>query len=93
MNIGAATEYVENFQTRFMRDLLSQAHASYWRHRAATFENARPKSSDYNGEATPGQLAERDRRLAGIAQACRNAADLALITAHDEPGDETGAAA
>jgi hypothetical protein len=53
------------------------ATARYWRRRAATFEDARPRVDDFHGLATPANLAARWDRLTEIAQACRNRAELA----------------
>lgn len=54
------------------------ADAAYWRRRAAEFEAALPRPGDYIGsESTPEKRAERVARLAEIAKACRNRAQLA----------------
>ena len=61
---------------RFLQDALTQAMPDHHARRAATFEAARPHPDDYNGRATPADLAEADRRCAATAQSCR---DHALV--------------
>jgi hypothetical protein len=58
------------------REALNDALACTWRRRAEWFEWARPRLSDFNGNATAAELAERDRKLAAQALACRNKAAL-----------------
>lgn len=48
-----------------------------WEQRADEFEAARPKRGEFHGNATREELLDRDRRLAEIAQACRNRASIA----------------
>ncbi|MGD7707253.1 hypothetical protein [Microlunatus sp. Y2014] len=62
---------INHFRARVLQDCLSEATAAYWRGRAQTFEDARPKATDYNGRATSAQLAAKDAELAAIAAACR----------------------
>lgn len=58
-----------------VEDAWREAEAINWERRAAIFEKARPQPGDFNGNATVDELAERDRRCAETAQACRNKAD------------------
>ena len=67
---------MEAIPQRAVQEALSSALACTWSRRAAMFEWARPKPGDWNGNATPAELAARDRRLAAQAQACRNKAAL-----------------
>jgi hypothetical protein len=71
--------YHASFRRRVIQDAYAEASAAQWRRRAATFEWARPRRGDYPGHASRADLAARDRRLAAIAEACRNRAQLALI--------------
>lgn len=59
---------------RLLLDAFTEAMAIRWERRARTFEAARPQPTDYNGHATADELAERDRRLAETAEACRSRA-------------------
>lgn len=65
-----------HFLARALQDCLSQATADYWRRRAQTFLDAAPRPGDYNGKATPAQLAERAQRCRQAAQACLQRASL-----------------
>lgn len=66
--------------SRAIEDALSEATPGYWRRRAAALEAARPRPGDFPGRASEAELAERDRRLADAASACRRAAVLAETT-------------
>ena len=61
-----------NMLRRFLQDALTSAQADQWDARAEVFEAARPHPDDFNGNATPAELAERDARNAATAQECRN---------------------
>ena len=61
---------------RFVHDALNDALACTMRRRAELFEWARPRPGEYAGQATPAELAARDRLLAAQAKACRNKAIL-----------------
>ena len=76
MTLAATIEHLDHFQHRVVQDALKDAHPGYWLHRARIFEAARPRPGDYVGRATPGDLAERDERIAASAQACRARADV-----------------
>ncbi|MGB3763220.1 MAG: hypothetical protein WA966_08355, partial [Ornithinimicrobium sp.] len=79
-------EYVEQFRGRVVQEALAAATASFWRHRAAQFEDARPREGDFTGRATTEDLAAADHRMAETAQACRNRARISLIL--DENGED-----
>lgn len=92
---------VEHFRVRVLQDALNQATARYWMRRATAFEDARPRSGDHPGGPVDwhtgqpcapavgaAQLAEQDRRLAGIAQACRNRAAVSLPDTHHHDDEE-----
>ena len=61
-----------NMLRRFLQDALTSAQADQWDARAEVFEAARVRPGDFNGSATPAELAERDARNAATAQECRN---------------------
>ena len=77
--MSSLADHLEQFRARVLADALNEASAAYWLRRAVQFDNARPRPGDYTGAATPQQLAQRDARLAEVAQACRAAADVALL--------------
>lgn len=52
------------------------ATARYWRRRAATFEDAKPRDGDYLGRATHEDLARQWDRLDSLAKACRHNAEV-----------------
>jgi hypothetical protein len=56
---------------RVTQDVMLTGTATYWRRRADTFDWARPRPGDYTGQATAGDLRDRDQRLAEAAAACR----------------------
>lgn len=66
----------ERIQYRAFQDLMQVASAATWERRAAALEFARPRPGDFNGNATPEELAARDERLAREAEQCRNHAKL-----------------
>ena len=57
---------------RFLQDAITAALPDQWDARSEVFEAARPHPDDFNGNATPAELAERDARNAATAQECRN---------------------
>ncbi len=78
------TGFLENFQRRLIQDACQEARADYWERRAEYFEWARPKPGDRTGRATPEQIAEQDRRMASVAVACRQRAQLIRAGAFDD---------
>lgn len=79
IDLPALVDHVDHFQRRVLNEALLDASATYWRRRAAMFEWARPRPTDYPGRATPAERRERDARLAALAQACRNRAEVSII--------------
>lgn len=79
MNLEPILEHVAHFQRRVVQDAIADATGAYWERRAATFEWARPRPSDYRGRATEQQIADRDHRCAEAAKACRARASTSLI--------------
>ena len=69
---------LEHFARRLLTHAISEAESDYWRRRAATFEQARPRRGDFHGRATREELAAADARLARVAQACRKRAAIAV---------------
>ena len=62
---------------RVAQDCLNEAAAATWWRKADAYEWARHRPGvDYTGNATPAELAERDRKLAAQAAACRHKAEL-----------------
>ena len=74
--ILARIDIAEPIRRRVVQDAMNDALACTWRRRADLFEWARPKPTDFNGNATAAEIAEHDRKLAAQAQACRHAALL-----------------
>lgn len=72
---GVADE-LTRFGVRLIEDAIATAAPWFWLRRADQFEDARPRPGDFVGLATDEDLAERDARLAGTAEACRQHADL-----------------
>ncbi len=72
----ALSEHVQQFQLRVVQGALTTATAAFWRRRAADFDQARPRDSDYTGNATRDDLAALDQRCAAAARACRHHALL-----------------
>lgn len=66
----------EAFRVRFLADLLTDGMAGQWEKRARVFEWAAPRPSDFNGRATPAELAERTQRCQATAAACRAKAQV-----------------
>jgi len=65
-----------HFAARVIQDALTEAEAAGWERRARAFEEAAPRSTDFNGRATPAELEERSRRCLAVAAACRHKAEL-----------------
>lgn len=69
--ILTAEQEIEEAALRNLQQILNEGLAATWERRARQFEEARPKPGDYMGQATPAEIAERDRDLAETARACR----------------------
>lgn len=74
--ILARVDVEEPIRRRVVQDALSQAAACTWWRKSELYEWARPRPTDFNGNATPAELAERDRKLAAQALAFRHKAEL-----------------
>lgn len=69
--VALAVLDAEHMMHRAVGDMVQAASANQWERRAEVFEWARPRPGDFNGRATPQDLAERDRRLVDTAARCR----------------------
>lgn len=67
---------LNRYRVRWLEQLITEASADYWERRAATFDAARPRPTDYHGRATPADLARQDQRCRDTAAACRSHASL-----------------
>ena len=72
------------FNADVVLDALEHASSARWLRRAAQFEDARPKPTDYTGKATAAQLAAADARCAQAAQLCRHRAGIEAASTHDK---------
>lgn len=79
MTTEAVVTHIEHFQHRVIQDAIKDAHAGYWRHRARTFQWARPRPGDFVGLATPDELAARDAALVEIIDACMARAHTSVL--------------
>jgi len=66
----------EAMRRRGAQEALSLAAACTWTRRAEALEGAISRPTDYRGQSTLEQIAERDRLLAAQAKACRHKAIL-----------------
>ena len=69
-------DVAERMRVRAVQESVNNARACTWTRRAELLEFAMSRAEDYHGQATAEQIAERDRRLAAQAEACRHHADL-----------------
>jgi hypothetical protein len=67
---------LDHFRTRVLQDALTEATAAYWEGRADAFDWAAPKSTDFRGQATDAELADRAQRCRDTGLACRRNAQL-----------------
>ena len=72
------------FARRVVEEALTTAMPAFWERRAVELDEARPRRSDFNGRASSAELAERDRRLAEQAAACREHAELLRMFPEEE---------
>ena len=70
-------DHLIQFERRLLADALQTATAAYWQRRAAAFEAAKPRSTDYRGRATDDDLRDAWRRCDDAARACRARAKAA----------------
>lgn len=69
-------DVAQRLAARVIEDALTSVTPDFWRRRAEVFEWARPRPGDFIGRAAEAELAARDARLAGMAEACRRHAEL-----------------
>lgn len=81
MTAEGVVTHLEWFQHRVVQDAMKDAHGGYWRHRAKTFEWARPRPGDFVGLATPEDLAVRDAALVELIDACHAKAAASVLGA------------
>lgn len=70
------SEALHQLFRRMMQQAMQEQTAKFWRKRAEQFESARPRKSDYRGDATDADLKRRDDYCAQTALACNRHADL-----------------
>ena len=71
---------------RTLADAWIEGHATYWERRARQLEGARPRPSDFTGNATAEDLTSAYDRLTEAAAACRARAsltDLSVASLHE----------
>jgi hypothetical protein len=69
---------------RVVEEALTAALPAFWERRAEQLDDARPRPTDFHGRASSAELAERDRRLAEQAAACREHAELLRMFPEEE---------
>jgi hypothetical protein len=62
----------EQIRVRIAQDIMQRGMVAYWLARAETFEAARPRPGDWMGNLSPAAVADQDKRLADLAQLCRD---------------------
>lgn len=67
----AVDAQLSRYAVRMLEDAITEAMPWHWTHRAEQLEDARPRPTDYRGQATREDLAERYARLTEQADACR----------------------
>ena len=77
---GALVEHVDHFQARVVREAIRDAESWQWLRRAAEWQAAAPKPTDYHGNATREELSARYRRCMDNAAACRARAEVSLLS-------------
>ena len=74
----------ERMRVRAVQEAVSNAAAYTWTRRAEAYESALSRDGDFRGQATAEQIAERDRRLAAQARACRAKSTLLQLGLLDD---------
>lgn len=64
-------EAAEQMQKRAIQDMVQMASADFWDRRAEAFASAVPKASDFHGDASAQEIADRAIRCKTIADQCR----------------------
>ena len=72
-----AQAHREAFVLGVLTDAMRDGAKKCWRRRGDAFEAARPRPGDYCAK-NPEQVAEQDARLAAMATACRNRAEMCV---------------
>ena len=67
----AVESSLSRYAVRILEDAITEAMPWHWMRRAEDLEDARPRPTDYRGQATREDLAERYARLTEQAAACR----------------------
>lgn len=76
--IAALAPEVDHFRRRVLQDALSEALSVQWERRAAEFEAAAPRQSDFPGRAPSESREQRTQRILEAARACRARALVAV---------------
>ena len=84
LRLEALAAQLGPFRRRVVEEMLATALPAFWARRAEQLEDARPRPTDFNGRASLAELAERDRRLAEQAAACREHAELLRMFPEEE---------
>jgi hypothetical protein len=79
---------LEQFLASLVLDALREASVTYWRRRAAELRWAQPRSHEFDGDATRGELTARWHALEEAAMACEEHAKL--LASYDDPSDALG---
>ena len=82
--ILARIDVAEPVRRRVVQEALSDALAMTWRRKADLYLWACSRPGEYTGNASPEELAQRDRKLAAQAQACRHKAELLELRLLDD---------
>ncbi len=78
--VAALIEHVEHFQHRVFVEAVRDAESWQWLRKAAEWENAAPRTTDYHGHATREELSAAYRRCMDNAAACRARAEVSLLS-------------
>lgn len=66
----------DQYRLRALADIFNDVSAAQWEHRARVMEWCAPRPGDFNGNATPAELAQRSSRCRAAAAACRAKAEV-----------------
>jgi hypothetical protein len=80
MVTAALVEHVDHWQHRVVAEAIRDAESWQWLRRAAEWETAAPKPTDYHGGATREELSAAWRRCMETAAACRARAEVSLLS-------------
>ena len=85
-SVAQLVDHLEQVQRRVVQDAFSEARASYWRRRAASFRAALPRQDEWHGSEGLASVRMRRDRLRAIIAACESAAEVALWQDGDPDG-------